>query len=264
MPEQNTKTCEVCGAGFVAHHRGGKYCSLRCSGMARRTLVERTCERCGKSFQAKPSHVARGKSRFCSKSCAYQSARTLPDKTCEVCGTTFRPYGSKYPSRFCSVMCRGVHLHSLPRERREAIMAPARAAVRGRKQTDEHRHKIARTKQAICKLSDDEQAILAAYHEAGLRPIPLYAVHRYNIDFAFPDHKLAVEYSGGNWHVTPAKQAADDVKATYLRSEGWTILTFPRLNKPQANNAGNTRIGIEEIVRQTRDALHATHQEETR
>lgn len=257
MPGQITKACAVCGVQFTPQSKAAKYCSRNCFGVTRRTLVMRTCERCGQSFQAKPSHVAQGKGRFCSKSCAYQTARTLPDKTCEVCGATFRPYGAKYASRFCSVACRGVHFRRLPPEQREAIMAPARAAIRGRKQSDSHRRKIARTKQEIGKLSDDERAILDAYHEAGLHPIPLYAIHRYNIDFAFPDQKLAIEYNGGNWHASPKKRESDQIKQEYLRANGWTVLTFPRLDKPQPNTAGNTRIGVAEIVRQTQDALKA-------
>lgn len=143
-------------------------------------------------------------------------------------------------------------------EHREAIMAGCRIATRGMRQTDEHRKKIALTRQRTVHLSGDESEIMCAFESENLHPVPLYAVHRYNIDFAFPDELVAVEYNGGNWHNTPKKRVADKVKAEYLRQNGWTLLTFPRIAKPQANNAGNRKIEIVDIIRQVKAALHRT------
>lgn len=257
MPNENTKTCAQCGTIFVARSRDRKYCSRTCSGLAHQTLLTTTCERCGGPFQVKPSHVAKGRGRFCSKQCAYLSARTLPDATCRTCGKVYRPYGTNMGTVYCSMACRNQYVASLPQDAKEALMAGCRAATRGAKQSDEHRRKIARSRQDNCKLSEDEQAILTAYQQSGLRPVPLYAVDRYNIDFAFPDQRLAVEYDGGNWHNTPKKRAIDERKAALLESLGWTIIRLPRIDKPQNNDAGNERITLDEIIQLTREALAA-------
>lgn len=70
----------MCGASFkrrpaVVRAGYGRYCSLRCSGLAQRTRVERKCEICGKSFEPKLAEVAKGKGRFCSRGCFDQSRR---------------------------------------------------------------------------------------------------------------------------------------------------------------------------------------------
>ncbi len=153
--------------------------------------------------------------------------------------------------------CRKRYIAALPEADKEALMAGCRAATRGAKQSDDHRRKIAKTRQERIPLSGDESKIMAAYETAGLHPVPLYALDRYNIDFAFPEQKLAVEYDGGNWHNTPKKRASDERKEAFLRDHGWRLLRFPRIDKPQDNNAGNERITLDEIVQLTRDALAA-------
>ena len=127
-------------------------------------------------------------------------------------------------------------------------MAEARSATRGIRQTDEHRYKIAKSKQDRCLLSDDEAEILNAFQRAGLYPTPLFAIHRYNIDFAFTDEMVAVEYNGGNWHNTPKKVAEDKVKFEYLRSQGWTVLVFPRLKRTRLVDSGNEAIALIDLV----------------
>lgn len=216
------------------------------------------CERCGKAFRVKPSRVAQ--TRFCSKACFYanRSQGTI-SKTCAHCGKPFTRKNWKVwrIALYCSPDCYDAYRRSLPDEERERLMEAAREASRTHIQTDEHRYKIALSKQERCVLSGDEATIMDAFQAAGLSPVPLYAIHRYNIDFAFPDIKLAIEYNGGNWHNTPKKVREDDVKFRYLRSEGWRVLVFPRLDKPQANDAGNERITLEALVSTVQEAIHS-------
>jgi very-short-patch-repair endonuclease len=138
---------------------------------------------------------------------------------------------------------------------RLAMTAASRSIIRGRPRSHDELCRRAQTKQERAVLSGDEAEIMAAFAAAGLHPIPLYAVDKYNIDFAFPEQELAIEYHGGNWHNTPTHQAGDERKAAFLRNQGWRLLVFPRLDKPQPNNAGNRRIAIDEIVRQAAGAL---------
>lgn len=68
------KTCELCGAAFVARPYSvragyGRYCSRKCYGISQRTQVERTCATCGNVFNAIPAAVATGAARFCSRTC---------------------------------------------------------------------------------------------------------------------------------------------------------------------------------------------------
>lgn len=214
--------------------------------------VQCICQRCGTVFSTKPSHAQRRK--YCSRKC---KGMPLLSFTCEWCGTEFQrqDWPQFRASRFCSVECNHAAKASLPQEQRAAMIANAQAAVRGMKRSHDDLCKRSRTKQERAVLSGDEAEIMAALNRAGLFPIPLYSVDKYNIDFAFPDAMLAVEYNGGNWHNTPAKRAGDEVKAVYLKQNGWRLIVFPRIDKPHTNNSGNRPIAITEIVRQVKDAL---------
>lgn len=65
-----TLTCRQCGNSFDVSpcHADKVYCSLACC-RAAVAPVERSCERCGKSFLVKQSRIAVGKGRFCSREC---------------------------------------------------------------------------------------------------------------------------------------------------------------------------------------------------
>lgn len=149
-------------------------------------------------------------------------------KVCEHCGQSYtRPDWSIWrASRYCSPACYTEARRALEPHQRAALMTKATDAIRGSKRTHYDLCKRARTKQDRAKLSKDETAILAALHAANLRPIPEYAIDKFNVDFAFPDERLAVEYNGGNWHNTPKKRSEDDAKALYLRANGWNVLVF--------------------------------------
>lgn len=218
--------------------------------------VTMICEECGVTFGVKPSRAARGNTRYCSHTCKGMAQRTLPDATCQYCGKIYRAFAKGAGDTFCSATCFTAYRRSLPPEQRAALMHNATAVIRGSKRGHDDLCKRARTKQDRATLSDDEREILDALHAADLTPVPHYAFDKYNIDFAFPAAMVAIEYQGGNWHNTPLKREQDERKAVFLRDAGWTLLTFPRLDKPQANSAGNRRIAVDEIVRQTVDALH--------
>jgi very-short-patch-repair endonuclease len=140
---------------------------------------------------------------------------------------------------------------------RLAMTEASRAIVKGRPKTHADLCKRAKTKQDRAVLSGDEAIIVGHMQHAGLDPVPLLAVDKYNIDFGFPDEKVAVEYHGGNWHNSPKKRAQDERKAAYLRKNGWTLLVFPRIVKLRNSVSGNETIAVEEIVRRTLDAIHS-------
>lgn len=94
------------------------------------------------------------------------------------------------------------------------------------KNTDDARIKSAKTKQDRWKNFISEQAleIYEALKSKGLYPIPEYAIHRYNIDLAFPEIKLAVEVDGGNWHQSDPHLKKQSKKESYLHKKGWAII----------------------------------------
>jgi very-short-patch-repair endonuclease len=151
---------------------------------------------------------------------------------------------------------KALQMARLTPEERELQMAACREAVRGMAQSDEHRFKIARTKQDRAVLSGDESTILAALNAVGLHPVPLYAIHRYNIDFGFPEIKLAVEYNGGNWHHTPKKQREDAAKRAWLEADGWTVVYFPRLKQEPIDPNGSARIALADLVAEVQRLAH--------
>ncbi len=59
----------------------------------------------------------------------------------------------------------------------------------------------------------------------------------YSIDFAFPEHKVAIECDGDYFHINPAfypngpkdaiqrrNEGRDKAKNTFLRNRGWTVI----------------------------------------
>lgn len=215
------------------------------------------CPGCDQAFSRKPSQAKR--ETFCSLECRKSfTASQRITKTCAQCGEVYtRPNWKVWRETiYCSLACRDTAIRSLSTDEREALMTGCREATRKMVQTDEHRHKIARTKQERAVLSGDEAAIMAGFNAAGLFPVPLFAIHRYNIDFAFPDARLAIEYNGGNWHNTPKKRREDAIKQAWLEANGWTVVFFPRIDKPQENNAGNERITVDDLVDEVSRLLH--------
>jgi len=217
-------------------------------------LIPSTCEYCGADFGAPSKEVARGRGRFCSRSCHYASKRTIPVTTCRQCGKEFRPFSGS-AGLFCSMECYNAFRRGLTSEQRAALMSEATARIRGSKRSSDDLRKRAATKQTRATLSDDEIEILSALNEVGLHPVPHYAVDKYNIDFAFPDVMIAVEYNGGNWHNTPKKRAEDEIKAGFLASLGWSLLVFPRIAKRRRVDSGNARILLPDLVREVHAAV---------
>jgi transposase len=94
--------CQICGKvrrvkAAVLALGEGKYCSLRCRGLARRKpALVLTCEQCG--CQYVPSQRKVG--RFCSRGCFTDFQRKRPTE-CAVCRDPIPGRGSKYCSRDC-------------------------------------------------------------------------------------------------------------------------------------------------------------------
>ena len=94
----------------------------------------------------------------------------------------------------------------------------------GRKTPLIERAKRARSLEIICKLSPNEQSFDKFLLEYSFCSIPQYAIAIFNIDFAFPKQKIAIELDVGNWHQTTIHQKCQKRKENYLTKQGWIVL----------------------------------------
>lgn len=95
-----------------------------------------------------------------------------------------------------------------------------------RGQSFESRAKIALNRQETkSHMSDGEVRFLELLNAAGLHPETQLAVLTYNIDFAWPDVKLAVEWDG-RWHNSRNKRPRDKIRNQKLEGLGWMVLNL--------------------------------------
>jgi len=119
------RDCLVCGEVFTAApHKlksgRGKYCSHKCSSLARRTTAIRPCGICGKNFRPSPQAVRRGQGKYCSPRCSGKSKcgenhpmwkGGLANRKCEICGKEFRVPQNRVKAgqaKYCSFDCMGI------------------------------------------------------------------------------------------------------------------------------------------------------------
>lgn len=108
------------------------------------------------------------------------------------------------------------------REERRAITAAANAALRGIPQPEEHRAKIALTRQARPPAMSIHEGQLAGWlAERNVTYTREKAVGRYNLDFAI--ETVAVEVLGGEWHNSRVKTVIHGRRTPYILDQGWAI-----------------------------------------
>jgi len=157
-----------------------------------------------------------------------------------ICAWLRRRYGEEATYRELTAEA-GINTRSLMRLMRECNIEPisnseaARRLIRDRPEfitnlvaagnAPEARRKRARTRGANWRAvqSPNERAFMGALNDAGLFPVPEYAVDIYNIDFAFLSVKLAIELDP-LWHNTGKKALGDARKDALLISLGWEVL----------------------------------------
>jgi 5-methylcytosine-specific restriction endonuclease McrA len=87
------RPCFTCGKmiGGGHTHLKQRFCSTKCSGVAKQNRIFPNCEFCGKQFKEYPSSIKIGIGRFCSHSCAGKS-RTGKRNHQWRGGKSFEPY----------------------------------------------------------------------------------------------------------------------------------------------------------------------------
>ena len=93
-------------------------------------------------------------------------------------------------------------------------------AIRGKRQSEEHRHKLAisREKNVVC-VGKYERIIVNKLKSSGLTIIPQKAFGRYNIDIAIHEGSIAVEVAAGGWNAGRVNSFRQ--KSEYLINSGW-------------------------------------------
>lgn len=241
MPTQ--MNCQRCGKPFLtrpvnAASGRAKYCSRSCSGSATskgnhrnphladawkkaRAVIEerqpwktlyppriaKTCESCGSTFHVIASR--NDTARFCSRACSSAWKRTITgtnhplftriERVCEVCGkTVWVKYVHQERFRFCSRRCTGVFVSKM--------LADSNGPT------------------SIERLLADE---LTARHIAF---VPQKVIACWLVDFAIPEHRIAIECDGTYWHNSDIQKVKDANKDHWLAAHNWTMV---RLTEPE-------------------------------
>ena len=105
---------------------------------------------------------------------------------------------------------------------RLAWATPSHEASRGKRHTDEHRVKIAQTRETIAVPTRTERKMIEALESHGLKCIPQKAIGRYNIDVALAEPRIAVEIFGGHWHAAGRHAARYRKRTDHILDAGWT------------------------------------------
>jgi hypothetical protein len=101
------RECKHCGKEFKPRFGTEKFCSTKCSGLAKRTPRYKTnCEQCGKEFEVREYLYKVKKKRFCSRECVTNSMRTVTMET-RVCAWCKEEYEipSNKKTTHCSTDC---------------------------------------------------------------------------------------------------------------------------------------------------------------
>jgi len=120
-------------------------------------------------------------------------------------------------------------------------------ATRGKSRPEEYVIKAALSRQKNGKLSSIEKVFAEVFADLNLQPIPQYVVHRYNIYFAFPEKKIAVELDP-DWHKREHKVKHNEKRDAYLASLGWTVIHWKRLTAARGDLRAKAKDLIQSLV----------------
>jgi very-short-patch-repair endonuclease len=115
-------------------------------------------------------------------------------------------------------------LHATP-EYYKRITEKAHDSVRGKKQTEEHRAKIALyNSKNIVHNSASENLIIENLKKQGIECIPQFPLGRYNIDFTIKELPIAVEIFGGCFHSSGRHSDRFIERSKYILDQGLSLV----------------------------------------
>ncbi len=181
-----------------------------------------TCLRCGSTFETR-----RKSQRFCGHSCATKATHPKKVPTAHLVPRDAALLHTLYVEQDHSTVeiarMFGVAPLTVNRVLRE-VGVPI--APRSRSNSPRVKRRRALTNARRGARSDQEQQLFDALVACGHIPCLAHPVDRFNIDIAFPAHRLAIEVDGGNWHQSGPHRRKDARKEDYLGARGWRVLRF--------------------------------------
>ena len=137
------------------------------------------------------------------------------------------------------------------KEERARRASAAHDAVRGKRQTLEHREKIALGRERIhSNISPVELLCLRSLRRAGLACIPQRAIGPYNVDVAVNEPPIAVEIFGGGWHSSGRHAARFKKRVKYILDHGWAlVIVWADRNRPYGRGATKYIVALAEKIR---------------
>lgn len=110
-------------------------------------------------------------------------------------------------------------------EERTRLTTAAHTAVRGQRHTDEHRHKIAVTRENRQTFASRTEEILAEMLRGrGLACTMQKAFGRYNVDISLDEFPVVVEVHGGGWHAHGAHATRYAKRTKYFLDRGFDVI----------------------------------------
>lgn len=142
-----------------------------------------------------------------------------------------------------------VRMHQTPIEERRRLSAAAHAAVRGKRQTDEHREKIAINREINqIGISRTETIFVDMLEKLGICCTQQKAFGRYNVDIALNEFPIVVEICGGGWHSFGAHATRYSERTKYLLNCGMHVILIwiDAMNYPLEKGAADYIVTISE------------------
>lgn len=98
------KVCKFCGSEFEIYERNSSKicCNIRCANKFRRHYkLNRKCPKCGGFFTTN-----KNRKKFCSRHCSSTYRKSIIEKNCLVCSKSFLVTPGNITKKFCSINCK--------------------------------------------------------------------------------------------------------------------------------------------------------------
>ncbi len=143
------------------------------------------------------------------------------------------------------------YLH-ISQEKRRSMTAAAHNSVRGKRQTYEHRVKIAKARELRATPIGTERKMISLLKRRGFACVPQKAIGPYNVDIALTELSIAVEIFGGHWH-TGGRHAARFRKRTdEILDAGWAVIivwVIPKKGCPLTGGSADEILALSKRMR---------------
>ena len=144
----------------------------------------------------------------------------------------------------------GVHIRNLSES--EKLLWSQRS-VSERKNQISNAHKTLPIARGVRKpMSKVESMFLKAFEANGISVVCEYPFGRYNLDFAIPSKKIAIEVNVGNWH--DSRTIPDGRKKAFLTRRKWRLIIFEIRRSTLSVIVGHHSKDIKKII----DAIYST------